>query len=87
MKAPKRKRSILDYRIQQLSKVSSEGFGIILEVPKELKDNSGSSSSSLFRFDDEHARMTDHKEFGKIGWCKGTLDGLQADAEDSMILS
>ncbi|GJT40904.1 hypothetical protein Tco_0940769 [Tanacetum coccineum] len=29
----------------------------------------------------------DHTKFGKIGCCKGTWDGLQADAEDSMTLS
>ncbi|GKB47307.1 hypothetical protein Tco_0898060 [Tanacetum coccineum] len=62
MKAPKRRRSILDYRIQQLSKGSSEGSGIILEVPEELKDNSGSSSSSLFRFDDEVQDVSSDEE-------------------------
>ncbi|GKC67670.1 hypothetical protein Tco_1100268 [Tanacetum coccineum] len=25
----------------------------------------------------------DHVKFGKIGWCKGTRDGLQADAKDA----
>nr|GEZ94262.1 hypothetical protein [Tanacetum cinerariifolium] len=38
---------MLDYKIQQLSKGSSEGYGIILEVSDEPKENSGSSSSSL----------------------------------------
>ncbi|GJY83000.1 hypothetical protein Tco_0496376 [Tanacetum coccineum] len=47
VEASKRRRSMLDYRIQQLSKGSSEGSGITLEVLDELKDNSGSSSSSL----------------------------------------
>ncbi|GJU43766.1 hypothetical protein Tco_1201032 [Tanacetum coccineum] len=47
MEAYKRRRSMLDYI------GSSEGSGIILEVPDEPKDNSGSSSSSLFGFDDE----------------------------------
>ncbi|GJV37024.1 hypothetical protein Tco_1409501 [Tanacetum coccineum] len=36
----RRRRSMLDYRIQQLSKCSSEGSGIISEVPDEAKDNS-----------------------------------------------
>ncbi|GJY18104.1 ribonuclease H-like domain-containing protein [Tanacetum coccineum] len=44
---------MLDYRIQQLSKGSSEGYGIIPQVPDEPKNNSGSSSNSLSRFDDE----------------------------------
>ncbi|GJR29468.1 hypothetical protein Tco_1105700 [Tanacetum coccineum] len=39
--------------IQQLSKGSSEGSGIIPEVPDEPKDNSGSSSSSLSCSDNE----------------------------------
>ncbi|GJU31454.1 hypothetical protein Tco_1175043 [Tanacetum coccineum] len=53
MEASKRRRSKLDYIIQQLSKGSSEGSSIILEVPDEPKDNSGSSSSSLFGSNDE----------------------------------
>ncbi|GJT89316.1 hypothetical protein Tco_1071033 [Tanacetum coccineum] len=53
MEASKRRRSMIDYRIQQLSKGSSEGSGIILEVPDEPKDNSGSSSSSLYWSDNE----------------------------------
>ncbi|GJX38851.1 hypothetical protein Tco_0252154 [Tanacetum coccineum] len=40
-------------RIQQLSKCSSKGSGIIPEVPNEPKENSSSSSSSLSRPDDE----------------------------------
>ncbi|GJZ76997.1 retrovirus-related pol polyprotein from transposon TNT 1-94 [Tanacetum coccineum] len=39
-KACKRRRSLLDHKIQQLSKGSSEGSGIIPEVPDEPKDNS-----------------------------------------------
>ncbi|GJT92846.1 hypothetical protein Tco_1081691 [Tanacetum coccineum] len=53
MEASKRRRSMLDYRIQKLSKGSSEGSGIIPEVPDELKDNFGSSSSLLSGSDDE----------------------------------
>ncbi|GJW14395.1 retrovirus-related pol polyprotein from transposon TNT 1-94 [Tanacetum coccineum] len=45
--ASKRRKSMLDYRIQQLSKGSNEGSGIIPEVPDEPKDSFGSSSSSL----------------------------------------
>ncbi|GKC91314.1 hypothetical protein Tco_1151963 [Tanacetum coccineum] len=37
MEASKRKRSMLDHRIQQLSKGLSEGSSIILEVPDEPK--------------------------------------------------
>ncbi|GJW09200.1 hypothetical protein Tco_1571623 [Tanacetum coccineum] len=40
MEASKRRRSMLDYRIQQLSKGTSEGSGIISKVPDEPKDNS-----------------------------------------------
>ncbi|GJQ90788.1 hypothetical protein Tco_0001927 [Tanacetum coccineum] len=40
VEAYKRRRSLLDHKIQQLSKGSSEGSGIILEVPDEPKDNS-----------------------------------------------
>ncbi|GJR37741.1 hypothetical protein Tco_1213425 [Tanacetum coccineum] len=47
VEASKRRRSLLDHKIQQLSKGSSEGSGIIPEVPDEPKDNSGSSSSLL----------------------------------------
>ncbi|GJV95298.1 hypothetical protein Tco_1546875 [Tanacetum coccineum] len=53
MEASKRRRCKLVYRIQKHSKGSSEGSGIILEVPDEPKDNSGSSSSSLSGSDDE----------------------------------
>ncbi|GJR38625.1 hypothetical protein Tco_1214309 [Tanacetum coccineum] len=47
------KDSKLDYRIQQQSKGSSEGLGIIPEVLDEPKDYSVSSSSSLSGSDDE----------------------------------
>ncbi|GJT91329.1 hypothetical protein Tco_1080174 [Tanacetum coccineum] len=40
VEASKRRRSFLDHKIQQLSKGSSEGSGIIPEVPDEPKDNS-----------------------------------------------
>ncbi|GJS80476.1 retrovirus-related pol polyprotein from transposon TNT 1-94 [Tanacetum coccineum] len=40
VEASKRRRSLLDHKIQQLSKGSSEGSGIIPEVPDEPKDNS-----------------------------------------------
>ncbi|GJS25147.1 hypothetical protein Tco_0453779 [Tanacetum coccineum] len=53
MEAFKRRRSKLVYRIQQHSKGSSEGSGIIPKLPDEPKDNSGSSSSSLSRSNDE----------------------------------
>ncbi|GJU33367.1 hypothetical protein Tco_1176956 [Tanacetum coccineum] len=38
--APQRKESLLDHKIQQLSKGSSEGSGTTPEVPDEPKDNS-----------------------------------------------
>nr|GEU88082.1 retrovirus-related Pol polyprotein from transposon TNT 1-94 [Tanacetum cinerariifolium] len=47
VEASKRRRSLLDHKIQLLSKGSSEGSGIIPEVPDEPKDNSCSSSSLL----------------------------------------
>nr|GEX55233.1 hypothetical protein [Tanacetum cinerariifolium] len=47
VEASKRRRSLLDHKIQLLSKGSSEGSGIILEVPDEPKDNSCCSSSLL----------------------------------------
>nr|GEY23919.1 retrovirus-related Pol polyprotein from transposon TNT 1-94 [Tanacetum cinerariifolium] len=53
METFKRRRSMLRYRIQQLSKGSSEGSGIIPEDPDEPKDNSSSYSNSLSRSDDE----------------------------------
>ncbi|GJT34886.1 retrovirus-related pol polyprotein from transposon TNT 1-94 [Tanacetum coccineum] len=48
MKAYKKTNEACLYRIQQLSKCSSEGSGIIPEVPDKPKDISGSSSSSHF---------------------------------------
>ncbi|GJR27010.1 hypothetical protein Tco_1103242 [Tanacetum coccineum] len=53
MEAFKRRRSMLDYRIQQLSKGSSEGSGIIPVVLDKPKDNSGSLSSSFSLSDNE----------------------------------
>ncbi|GJW04822.1 retrovirus-related pol polyprotein from transposon TNT 1-94 [Tanacetum coccineum] len=53
IEASKRRRSMLDYRIQQLPKGSSKGSGIIPEVSDEPKDNSGSSSSSHLLSDNE----------------------------------
>ncbi|GJV80024.1 hypothetical protein Tco_1515894 [Tanacetum coccineum] len=47
---------MLVYKIQQLSKYSSEGSGIISEVLDEPKNNSGSSSNSLSGSDDEVQR-------------------------------
>ncbi|GJX03589.1 hypothetical protein Tco_0189505 [Tanacetum coccineum] len=40
VEASKRRRSLLDHKIQLLSKGSSEGSGIIPKVPDEPKDNS-----------------------------------------------
>ncbi|GJZ68888.1 hypothetical protein Tco_0632438 [Tanacetum coccineum] len=62
MEASKRRRSMLDYRIQKLSKGSSEGSGIIPEVPDELKDNSGNSSSLLSGSDDEVRDVSSDEE-------------------------
>ncbi|GKC25176.1 retrovirus-related pol polyprotein from transposon TNT 1-94, partial [Tanacetum coccineum] len=62
MKASKRRRIMPGYRIQQLSKGSSERSGIILKVPDEPKDNSGSSSSSLFGSDDEVQDISSDEE-------------------------
>ncbi|GKA16183.1 zinc finger BED domain-containing protein RICESLEEPER 2 [Tanacetum coccineum] len=62
MEASKRRRSMLDYIIQQLSKCLSEGSGIIPEVPDESKDNSGSSSSSLSGSDDEVQEVSSDEE-------------------------
>nr|GEX21998.1 hypothetical protein [Tanacetum cinerariifolium] len=72
MEASKR-RSMLDYRIQKLSKGSSEGSGIIPEVPDELKDNFGSSSSSLSGSDDEVQDVSSDEE--------NKADENNADAE------
>ncbi|GKC05306.1 hypothetical protein Tco_0996916 [Tanacetum coccineum] len=46
VEASKRRRSLLDHKIQQFQRFK-EGSGIIPEVPDEPKDNSGSSSSLL----------------------------------------
>ncbi|GJV60110.1 retrotransposon protein, putative, unclassified [Tanacetum coccineum] len=62
MEASKRRRSMLDYIIQQLSKGSSEGSGIIPEVPDEPKDNSSSSSSSLSWSDDKVQDVSNDEE-------------------------
>ncbi|GJY49453.1 hypothetical protein Tco_0439409 [Tanacetum coccineum] len=62
METSKRRRNMLGYRIQQLSKGSSEVSGIILEVPDEPKDNSGSSSSSLSGSDDEVQDISSDEE-------------------------
>ncbi|GKB15183.1 hypothetical protein Tco_0849106 [Tanacetum coccineum] len=53
MEASKRRRSMLDYIIQQLSKGLSEGSGIIPDFLDEPKDNFGSSSSSLSGSNDD----------------------------------
>nr|GEZ56535.1 hypothetical protein [Tanacetum cinerariifolium] len=47
VEASKRRRSLIDHKIQLLSKGSSEGSSIILAVLDELKDNSYGSSSLL----------------------------------------
>ncbi|GKB17289.1 hypothetical protein Tco_0851212, partial [Tanacetum coccineum] len=62
MEASKRRRSMLDYIIKQLYKGLSNGSGIILEVPDEPKDNSGSSSSLLSRSDDEVEDVSSDEE-------------------------
>ncbi|GJU95671.1 GPCR kinase [Tanacetum coccineum] len=62
MEASKRRRSMLSYRIQQLSKDLSEGSGIILKVPDEPKDNSGCSSNSLFGSDNEVQDVSSDEE-------------------------
>ncbi|GJQ93603.1 hypothetical protein Tco_0004742 [Tanacetum coccineum] len=62
MKDSKRRRSKVDYRIQQHSKGSSEGYGIIPKVSDEPKDNSGSSSSSLSGSDDEGQEVSSNVE-------------------------
>ncbi|GJW90713.1 hypothetical protein Tco_0168266 [Tanacetum coccineum] len=62
MEMSKRRRYMLGYIIQQLSKGSNEGSGIIPEVPDEPKDNSGSSSSSLSESDDEVQDVSSDEE-------------------------
>ncbi|GKA02192.1 hypothetical protein Tco_0674857 [Tanacetum coccineum] len=64
---------MLIYKIQQLSKGSSKGYGIIPEVPDEPKDNSGSSSSSLSGSDDEVQDVSSDEE--------NNVDEKKADAE------
>nr|GEV14431.1 uncharacterized mitochondrial protein AtMg00810-like [Tanacetum cinerariifolium] len=62
MEASIRRRSMLDYRIQQLSKGSSEGSSIILEVPDEPKDNSekqGTTSLTLPSVEQDIQSMVD----------------------------
>ncbi|GJV43990.1 retrovirus-related pol polyprotein from transposon TNT 1-94 [Tanacetum coccineum] len=73
MEDSKRRRSKLDYRIQQHSKGSSKESGIISEVPGEPKDNSGSSSSSLYRSNDEVQDISSNE--------KNKVDENKADAE------
>nr|GEV15047.1 hypothetical protein [Tanacetum cinerariifolium] len=53
MEASKRRRRLLDHKIQLLSKGSSEGSGIIPEVPDKPKDNSCSSRSLLSYSDND----------------------------------
>nr|GEV14219.1 hypothetical protein [Tanacetum cinerariifolium] len=53
---------MLDYRIQRLSKGSSEGSGIIPEVLDDPKDNSSSSSSLFSRSDDEVQDVSSNEE-------------------------
>nr|GEV27870.1 retrovirus-related Pol polyprotein from transposon TNT 1-94 [Tanacetum cinerariifolium] len=62
MEASKRRRSMIYYRIQQLSKGLSKGSGIIPEVLNEPKDNYGCSSSSLFGSDDEVQDVSSDEE-------------------------
>nr|GEV77006.1 integrase, catalytic region, zinc finger, CCHC-type, peptidase aspartic, catalytic [Tanacetum cinerariifolium] len=47
VEASKRRRSLLDHKIQQLLKGSSKGLGIILEVPDEPKDNSDKQDGNV----------------------------------------
>ncbi|GJW77395.1 hypothetical protein Tco_0139077 [Tanacetum coccineum] len=68
-----RRRSKLGYIIQQHSTGSSEGSGIIPEVPNEPKDNFGSSSNSLSGSDDEVQDVSSDE--------KNKADENKADAE------
>ncbi|GJR76859.1 hypothetical protein Tco_0089224 [Tanacetum coccineum] len=77
METSKRRRSKLDYIIQKLSKGSSEGSVIIPEVLDKSKDNFGSLSSSLFRFDDEVQDVSSDEE--------NKADENKADAEVLMV--
>nr|GEV05485.1 hypothetical protein [Tanacetum cinerariifolium] len=56
------KASKLDYRIQQKYQGSSEGAGIIREVPDEPKDIFGSLSSSSSCFDNETKDISSNEE-------------------------
>nr|GEW16559.1 hypothetical protein [Tanacetum cinerariifolium] len=73
MEDSKRRRSKLDYKIQQHSKGSSEGSGIILKVLDEPKDNSDSLSSSLSASDNEFQDVSSDE--------KNNADENKADAE------
>ncbi|GJW98140.1 retrovirus-related pol polyprotein from transposon TNT 1-94, partial [Tanacetum coccineum] len=69
-------RERLDFLINKLGmRSSSEESGIILEVPDETKDNSGSSSSSLSRSDDEVQDVSSDEE--------NNVDENKANAEDA----
>ncbi|GJS50313.1 hypothetical protein Tco_0600434 [Tanacetum coccineum] len=74
MEASKRRRSKIDYRIQQHSKGSSEGSGTILEVLDEPKENSGSSSNSISGSDDEVQDISSDEE-------NKTKDGNDAEKQ------
>ncbi|GJR91255.1 retrovirus-related pol polyprotein from transposon TNT 1-94 [Tanacetum coccineum] len=63
MEAAKRRIIKLVYRIQQLSKGSSEGSRIISEVLDESNDNSGSPSSSFYGSDDEVQNVSSDEEY------------------------
>ncbi|GJR59473.1 hypothetical protein Tco_1501635 [Tanacetum coccineum] len=83
MESSKRRRSKLDYRIQQLSKCISEGSGINPEVPDEPKDNSGSLCSSFSRSDDEVKNVSSDEE-NKAD--ENKADENKADAEIHLIV-
>ncbi|GKA87405.1 hypothetical protein Tco_0809169, partial [Tanacetum coccineum] len=77
----KRKRRKLDYRIQQHSKDSSEGSCIIPDVLDEPKDNSGSSSSSLYGSDDE-VQDVSSDEKNKVNESKADAKVVEKQAGD-----
>ncbi|GJZ11008.1 hypothetical protein Tco_0545767 [Tanacetum coccineum] len=81
METFKRRRFKLGYRIQQLSKGSSEGSRIILEVPDESKDNSDSSSSSLSRSDDKVQDISSDDE-NKVDENKSDAEVAEKQAGD-----
>ncbi|GJZ60639.1 hypothetical protein Tco_0616455 [Tanacetum coccineum] len=94
MEASKRRRSMLDYRIQQLSKGSSEGSGIIPEVPDEPKDNSGQHQHPhhqphmlKFKCVRPLAQKTDSEKLKSVGWWKENREGQTNAAEDNMLLA